>query len=243
MVAVFGLVTITSSAEEVYSSNIVGYTKLDVSAGSAILGQQFQSVGGSSNPLSAIVPSGDFDEWGTDSIQVWDGSDYVDYIYYGEDAGGVGADGLAGWGDVDQAEINETIVPGQGFWVNASGDATITVSGEVPSGNTIDIAAGLNLVSSPIPVEIDIQKVVPSGDFDEWGTDSIQVWDGSDYVDYIYYGEDAGGVGADGLAGWGDVDQNAAVYRLSVGQGFWVNASGAATFTFQTNQTTFATAN
>ena len=217
------------------SSNIVGYNRVSINAGLSILGQQFVAIGGDSNGIENLAPGEDFDPWGSDFVQVWNGSDYETYSYYGADAGGVGDDAEAGWGDESQGAVSATIVNGQAFWVNASADTTLTTSGEVPKSNTVAINTGLSLVCNPQPAAINIQDIVPDENFDPWGSDFIQIWNGSDYETYSYYGEDAGGVGANGEAGWGDESQSIVDVTIPAGVGFWVNSSADSVLTFPDN--------
>ena len=205
---------------------------MSIEAGLTIVGQQFVAVGGSTNKIDNLRPGEDFDPWGSDFVQKCDGADYETYSFYGADAGGVGPNGEAGWGDDNQTAVDVDIPNGEAFWVNSSADTTITMSGEVPVNRTVSISAGLSLICNPRPVDTDIQKIVPDDNFDPWGSDFIQVWNGSDYVTYSYYGADAGGVGPNGEAGWGDDNQTAVQWTIPAGTGFWVNASADSVLTF-----------
>jgi hypothetical protein len=220
---------------EVTSSNTVGYQKVNIVAGYNIIGQQFvaPSSDDSAASVQTIVPGEGLDIWGSDSIQTWDPvlGEYTDYYYFGADAGGVGERG-AGWGTLSQEELDDTIPAGKAFWANASDDSTVTTSGQVPAGNTVEIAAGYNLVCAPQPIAVDIQSIIPGDGFDIWGSDNIQLWDAEneEYIDFYYFGADAGGV--DGEAGWGNLNQEKLDYVIPAGVGFWVNASDDCTFTF-----------
>ena len=227
---------IPAFAASVESSNVVGYTKVSVGAGYNIIGQQFLAVGGESASVQTITAGEGFDPWGTDSIQVWDNAanQYVDYYYYSEDAGGVGEDCKAGWGDLDQVIMEDVVSAGTAFWANVSEDADVTTVGEVSADTTVEVKAGYNLVCNPQPAAFDIQDLNPGEGFDPWGTDSIQIWDNdaNTYIDFYYYSEDAGGVGDECKAGWGDLDQVIMEYTVPVGCGFWANATDDTTFTF-----------
>ena len=220
----------------VESSNTVGYTKVSVGAGYNIIGQQFLAVGGEAASVQTIVPGEGFDVWGSDTIQVWDNAndEYVDFIFFGEDAGGVGPNGEAGWGDADGVIMENSIPAGTGFWANSSDDADMLTFGEISADNTVEVKAGYNLVCNPQPAAFDIQDLDPGEGFDPWGADTIQVWDNTndEYIDFIFFGEDAGGVGPNGEAGWGDADGVMMEYTIPVGCGFWANASDDTTFTF-----------
>ena len=99
---------------------------MSIEAGLTIVGQQFVAVGGSTNKIDNLRPGEDFDPWGSDFVQKWDGADYETYSFYGADAGGVGPNGEAGWGDDNQTAVQWTIPAGTGFWVNASADSVLT---------------------------------------------------------------------------------------------------------------------
>ena len=130
--------------------------------------------------------------------------------------------------------MEDAVPAGTAFWANATDDADVLTVGEVSADNTVEIFAGLNLVCNPQPAAFDVQDLDPGEGFDPWGADTIQIWDNAanNYIDFFYYSEDAGGVGEDCKAGWGDSYQNIMEYTVPVGCGFWVNATDDTTFTF-----------
>ena len=219
-------------AAEVVSSNIVGYTKVTASAGLTMVGQQFVEIGAGDRTIQGITLEGG-DPWGTDSMRIWNGSSYTDYYWFGEDAGGLNTSGLAGWGDEYQDDALEVIPSGQGMWLSLQNDGTVaTFTGEVGTNKVVEVSAGLTMVCNPLPVAISIQDIVPSEDFDPWGTDSLRVWTGSSYEDYYWFGADAGGLNDTGLPGWGDEYQDGASKTIAIGEGFWIQAQNDASISF-----------
>ncbi len=225
-----------------------------VNSGLNLLGSQFVEVGTEAaldiNDL--VTPSADLAGM-TDSyefqtfLMTWDGANYVTYGYCGEGQG-EGLFGDPSWNakwisvNMDALAIVD-ISAGTGFWVQTSGDSTVTMMGQVASAEStsVDVTAGLNLISSSYPKAINVQDVVVSSDIPGM-TDGyefqtfLMTWDGANYVTYGYCGE------GQGESLFGDPSWNAkwisvnmdgvADATLPAGSGFWVQTTGTGTVTF-----------
>ena len=133
--AIFAASAFSAFAADVYSSNIVGYTKVAVSAGLNLLGSQFVNVGDNAAlGISELVQSDDLAGLTEDvafqtELKVWIGNGYETY----------------GWMDADDGTNNEapewnstwllynftdvadvTIGVGKAFWIKTTAPATIT---------------------------------------------------------------------------------------------------------------------
>ncbi len=244
--AMIASVALAASATELASSNVVGYTKLDLSAGYTIVGNQFKNIGSTEQVLdiSQVVASG---LTGGDQARFWDPttSTYETIVYYGEENdGGVYSDDSyeeclgPGWGDGDQILAKYTIPSGESFWISGAGASTITFSGEVPTATTKDFVAGYTLVCNPMPKEINLADVKATG---LTGGDQARFWDPitSTYETIVYYGEENdGGVYSDDSyeeclgPGWGDGDQIIISKEIKIGEGFWISAASSGTLSF-----------
>ena len=116
-----------------------------------------------------------------------------------------------------------------------TGNAKVCVSGEVSSKHTVSVKAGLSLVCNPQPCAVHIQDIVATG-LSPWGEDSLRLWDGTSYSDYVWYAYDDD-EGSEGLLdtlkdGWGDNDQKSVDVTIPAGQGFWIVSGSNATLTF-----------
>ena len=221
-------------AAEVVSSNIVGYQKVNISAGLSILGTPFVDVGSIEGSLNIqnITPANTETAGGIDYLRLWDGSQYTEYFYYSAADEGVDDDGNPGWGDGDQEAVDELINAGSGYWVHSGTSETVTIAGEVTETTEVPIIAGLTLVCNPQPVSINIQDIVPSNTETAGGVDYLRLWDGTQYTEYFYYSSADEGVDDDGNPGWGDDDQEAVDVTIPPGTGFWVHSGTSEVLTF-----------
>ena len=148
-------------AAEVVSSNIVGYTKVNVPAGMTIVGQQFVAVGGENQSIQSIVGDG-FADGGMDMLQVWNGSSYDDYYYYTA-SDDINGDGTAAWGNLDWESSDAAFAPGTGMWLTTQNASTIVFVGEVGTTNKVAVHPGLNLITQTAPMDVDIQDITGEG--------------------------------------------------------------------------------
>ena len=100
----------------------------------------------------------------------------------------------------------------------------------------------MDLVANPLPVAVNIQEIIPGGDFSTSGGDWIKLWDAANgrYVKLSYFDAASDGVfEADDEEyenslgpGWGDAEQR--IYRgiIEAGQGFWAQSVDGGTLTF-----------
>ena len=241
---------------EVVSSNIVGYEKIPLGANTMdILACQFVDVGevaGAVN-IQEIVPGGDFATDGGDWIKVYNPVThlYTTAYYFGEDADGIFdptdteyENSLgAGWGDGEQFKLDFDIAVGKGFWSQAVAGGSITVAGQVASSSTITLNSNeMDLFANPLPMAVNIQDVIPGGNFATDGGDWIKVYNPAThlYTTAYYFGEDADGIFdptdteyENSLgAGWGDGEQFKLDFEIAGGQGFWAQAVEGGTLAF-----------
>jgi len=191
------------------------------------LAPTFEKIDGSAPTLGDIIPGGDSVGYGGEIIQTFDSDNYVDgyYTYYCED---MGKPEGAGWYDEDENCWNSKELGGKGIGVLfESGAATVQFSGKVVKGKSvIEVAnSGLSYVSNPTPVEMDIQKFVPTTDGIGYGGEIIQTFDSENYVDgyYTYYCED---MGKSEGAGWYNEDEEKVTVPFTSGFGFLLDCGG-----------------
>ena len=251
---------------EVVSSNIVGYTKVSLEAGLNLIGSQFLLVGGQTPNINELTTSLDGQSGYDDStysptteLRVWTGNGYDTYGWTGdllkdspELAGemGVTDDSIDNqWLDMDYAVTEDPLANGQGFWIKAGSAGSVTLAGEVPSGDsiTINLVAGLNLVAYPWPMNVDLAKIQVTGqkgyDNDSYNpTTEIRVWAGNGYDTYGWTGSlltdspdlaSEMGVTDDSLDNkWLNMDYEVPDEPINLGTGFWIKAQNAGTVTF-----------
>ena len=217
-------------AAEVVSSNIVGYEKITIQPGLTIVGQQFQEIGGGARNIQTIVGD-NMSEGGVDTLRVWDGTEYSDYYYF-SDSDDINGDGTAAWGDEDWLPVDVEIPVGTGMWIDAQNVSTLTFSGEVGT-NTLDFAAGLNLIIPPQPKTINIQDIKAEG-LTDGGVDTLRIWDGTEYSDYYYFAE-TDDINGDGTAAWGDEDWLPVDVEIPAGTGMWLDAQQGGTLTIESS--------
>ena len=133
-----------------------------------------------------------------------------------------------------------TLPAGSAYWLNTTGAKTFTVSGAVQATDgELKTAAGvLNLYSIPFPVSGNIQDVKLATSACTDGGESMMVYTpGVGYATYYYYTEtveDLSVPEADWVlkgAGWATMDGEYANKEFPIGTGFWLNTTGAKTFT------------
>ena len=143
-----------ASAQVVYSSNVVGFQKVDVGAtGLEMSSSPFVGPGGTvSNVFSGQLTPG-FVPNLADNVIKFDVASQSYRTFFQDLAGN--------WKDEDFALVNdEPVTPGEGFWIqNRGGELkTVVLVGEVPTAATIDVpvATGLQIVHNPYPADIAI---------------------------------------------------------------------------------------
>jgi len=258
---------------EVVSSNIVGYHKINLVKGFNLVAPQFAYVG-SDSLTRDISTIGDLKDANGDSMAgydseyiyatrmlVWDSTkqDYVNYGWAGtspEDIDGASYASLNNtWLDMTTEETDDTVDVGQGFWVKADEAGTMTISGEVPSGNNIpagglviNLVAGFNMVANPYPMEVPVStfgQLADSNGNPMAGYDGEYIyatrmmrWDSAkqDYVNYGWAGtspEDIDGASYANLNNtWLDMTTEATTDKIPAGAAVWIKAGSAGTITF-----------
>ena len=241
-------------AAEVYSANTVGYTRVAVNSGLNLLGSQFVEVGTDAAldinevvlPAAEVPGLNENYEFQT-LLQTWDGSAYAIYGYCADSQGTelFGDPSWDGkWLTILMDGVATVDIPaGSGFWIQTTGGSTVTMMGQVASAEStsVDVTAGLNLISASYPKAINIQEVVPSAELPglnemyEFQT-LLQTWDGTAYAIYGYC---AAGQGTElfGDPSWDGkwltiLMDGVADVTLPAGSGFWVQTSGTGTVTF-----------
>ena len=236
---------VPACAAEVYSSNIVGYTKITVPENKMdIVGVQFQNIGAEGTLSLQDIKVDGYEGYGSDWIRIYDPVTYryTTAIYWGEDMGGVlddeGNELGAGWGDEDQVAIDANLSAGTAVWTQSEAGGNLITSGEVVSGNTVVVPENkMTLVANPLPMAVSIQDITVDG-YEGYGSDWIRIYDPVTYryTTAIYWGEDMGGVlddeGNELGAGWGDEDQVAVDLTIAPGQGFWTQSEAGGSLVF-----------
>jgi subtilase family serine protease len=199
---------------QVYSSNIVGYAKKSLPAGSfQIVSPQFLQSGGGAMTLGEAF-AGAADQ---SVVFAWTGSGYTTYTYFAGYAWYDGAFNVA-----DGVVINA----GAAVWLKGgSSAATPIMAGEVEGGASVsvNITAGFNLIANPYPVALALGDIDTAGLTDQ---DVIFAWNGAGYDTYTYF---AGYAWYDGAFNVADG------VEIAVGDGFWLKAGTTGTLTFNKN--------
>jgi len=194
--AVLGFAASMASAQ-VYSQNIVGYSKSD-NSGYTLVGNQFL---GDSTAPSAVL--GDQMDYGT-QLYVFDGdngyqtSTYNQGFFGGEDS----------WSN-DSLDLGL----GVGFWVSVpTGTNTTMFAGEVNTAaqTTNSIVSGFQILSYPYPVE---SKISEMGFVPQYG-DQVFVWTPNGYSSATY-----------NQGFFGDEDSWSVDLVIGIGEGFWYSSS------------------
>ena len=251
----FALVACAAScawAAEVYSENVVGYTKVTVQPGFNLLGSSFVQVGsGEALDISDAVKVSGLNgldeglEKFVTTLKVWTGTSYDAYGYVNaeEAAAWEWPEAADKWLLEDMTDIATVPVPaGNGFWVKAAQTGTITLIGQVPAAaeTSINVTPGFSLISCPYAKDINIQDIKVNGlngldEALEKFVTIIKVWTGTSYDTYGY-------VNAEEAAAWEwpeaadkwlleDMTDIADV-TIPAGAGFWIKTSGTGSVTF-----------
>ena len=137
--AALGLAVATASADAVYSSNVVGYVNVDITAGWNLIANPLDS---GNNVLSNVIPDAPYN---TSVYKMVNGEYKITIFDEDEEA----------WYPEDF-----TLNPGEGVFINAPEAFTITFVGEVKAGfHSVPLPAGWSIVSSPTPVAGDLNEI------------------------------------------------------------------------------------
>ena len=222
---------------EVVSSNIVGYNKVTLTSGYNMLGFQFLNIGQDEQDINEVI-NGDTDLPGLDAegnttYGLMDKNDGTENEMPAWDSKWV----LKDFSDLATGDC----AVGDGFWIQTTAAAEITFSGEVPEEDTkeVQVASGYNLLSNPFPEALPIQSVqsndLPGLDAEGNFQSFIKVWNGSGYTTYGWM--DANDGTENEMPAWNSKwvlkdFSDLASTTISIGAGFWVQTSAAATITF-----------
>ena len=235
--AIFAASAFSAFAADVYSSNIVGYTKLAANGGVSgeaytMLAAPFTPVGGGEIAIkdlfldNSIFQAGDT-EGAADTIKIWTGAGYTTYFY--------SSDVPDAWAsDQDSfTETEDTIPVGTGFWLYRRGAAipAMLTAGEVIQTNvTVTVngndAEAYTQVANPFAAALPIASIAApdwvAGDT-EGAADTIKVWTGAGYATYFYSSDvpDAWASDQDSFTETTD--------SVPVGASFWIYRRGGAT--------------
>lgn len=196
--AALAVTAVTASAASIYSSNVVGYVNLDLVKGWNLVANPLDAGVNTLEALIQGVPDG------TAVMKFQNGSFTA----------------LSGYDEMFEAwEIDYTINPGEGFFINVPEACTVTFVGEVKAGNhSVTIPAGWSMVGSPTPVAgtlADIGFVGPVvGD-----GDSVMAWNPTAQRYNSVNGYD------ELFEAW-EFDQT-----VAVGEAFFVNKASTSTWT------------
>ncbi|MDD4061889.1 MAG: hypothetical protein PHW08_14475, partial [Kiritimatiellae bacterium] len=196
--AIFAASAFSAFAADVYSSNIVGYSKLTIHPGLNMIGAGFQVVGGAgAQDMQTIFVDEDGANFGgessveADNILTWDptaGGGIGGYTtYYKYDSNGTYPEYDNIWYFQDDNEITAPIDLSTGFWYKSLSTTSIvmTVAGEVPASNTVSVTIhpGLNMVAFPFTAGFAINAAVDwaasgaDGGESSVEADNIITWD------------------------------------------------------------------
>ena len=212
--AVLACATSIVSAQ-VTSANIVGYGKVDAVAGLQLGSMQFNN--GNANTLDSIF--GDLYPLGT-KILTYDGG--YTFSTYAISYPPPNYTPVEGW-----SVGIPSLEPGQGFWIqlplDAVGNYESIMSGEVPLGDAVtnSIVSGLNLLSYPYPVEMEIQDL----GFTPTLGDKIFVYSNAGGYTTVSYAISYPPPNYTPVEGW-----SLPTLKIPVGGGFWYQTATPATW-------------
>ena len=246
--AMIASVALAASATEVPSANVVGYAKIDIKEGFNLIGSQFLNVGGTVKDVNDFIVATDLgglkENWEfTTTMRVWTGTGYRTYGWMDAEDGTNNE--MPEWDSTwllnNMSDVaTEDMNLGMGVWIKADAPATITVAGEVATGDTytIDVNEGFNLVANPFPCEISVQNIKTDleGLNENWEfTTTMRVWTGTGYRTYGWMDAEDGTNNE--MPEWDSSwllnnmsDLSDAI--LKVGEAIWIVAPSAGTVTF-----------
>jgi hypothetical protein len=238
--AMLGLIGCASAmATNVYSINAVGYINLTLPTGFSMIADQLIAT-----PNNAIWNVLNNDTQGTGNDGPFEGCKVFKYNpavgnyvvdtadAEDEDSGYPAAD-TNGW----KAGGVITLNPGEAAWFqnNTGAPLTVTFVGTVPSGtNTINLADGFNMVSSPVPFSGDLCVNAQLTNYNDG--DKVFVWNNltgtGTYTTYSVDEDDSFptvcGYENGSNPGFGDWKESACDPVAGIGQGMWYqNNSGS----------------
>jgi hypothetical protein len=181
-------------AQAVYSVNIVGYVNKSIPRGFSMLADQLKN--SPDNKLTTILPTP------PDQTEAYffinGGYKVLTYL-----------DGI-GWDTEDPANLNLTLSPGGGMFINSPSVFTATFVGEVLTGSVdVSIKSGFSIISSAIPQAGLIQTDLKYQPLDN---DEVYKWNGVGFDVFTYL---------DGV-GWDPVEPT-----FAVGDAFFANSPGS----------------
>jgi hypothetical protein len=152
------------SASAAVSSNIVGYVKLNLTAGYNLVANPLNNTNQDGNTIGSLFGTVDC------AVSRWTG------------AGFATSDIVAGAGVVNGP--NFVLAPGESVFVNVTAPASVTLVGEALIGSqSTPVAAGNNFVASKIPLSGNLTALglIPSDGA------TVSTWTGTTYatVDYV----------------------------------------------------------
>ena len=235
---------------EVVSSNIVGYEKIQLSAGYNMVGVQFLNVGGEDKSLSTFSVLDDSFEGYDDNydfptkMQIWNGNGYDYYGWAGTSGTEVDDDPSLDftWTDTEAEAVDDVeLTASSAVWIKAANAGVMTISGEVPTGTiTVNLVKGFNMVANPFPQAIPVTSfgVLDSsfaGYDDEYEFPTkMQVWNGNGYDYYGWAGTSGTEVDDDPSLDntWTDTEAEKTDAVIPFGGAVWIKAEKAGTITF-----------
>lgn len=212
----------SSSAQGVYSQNVVGYVNLTLSEGFNLISVQLDADGtGTNDTIPAVfgnpssLPVGSI-------IYVFDyGTVTFDQESWVKNKAGTSTNWVSSTGS--DLHVN----PGTGFWLDVpvgsygGSTGTVTLTGNVLQGNLVNpniSGSGYFLVSSMVPLS---GGVGTSLSYAPNVNDIVYIWDPSitNYDQYTY-AKNKAGTATNWSSTFGNVEPS-----LNVGQGFWLFSS------------------
>jgi hypothetical protein len=156
----------TSSAQSVYSQNVVGYINQVIPPGFSMIANQLDTGTNTLGNLLPNVPQGTI-------------------VYKFTSAGGYTGDNFFGgvWGDP-----TVTLNPGEGAFIYNPGSSPITNAfvGTVFQGtNNVTVPAGFSMQGYPVPV---VGGISANFSYPAVNGDILYLWSGGTFVGYNYFG-------------------------------------------------------
>jgi hypothetical protein len=199
----------TASSFAATSSNIVGYVKLSLGQGFSMIANQLDN--GSGNKATAVlagVPN-------NTSVYKFVNGNFISIQLLG--------------GAWEGDDVDMTLAPGEGVFIDLPAATAVTFVGEVKTGtSTVNIPANFSIISSVIPQTLALDQLPAGANFPAANNDTV----------YRYKPALKSYESDQLLGGAWEGDSGGSAPTVAVGEAFWMQNAGAAkawTRTFNVN--------
>ena len=238
---------------DVTSSNVVGYSTVDVSNQYTMIGLNWETVGAAEMAINDLFGKDQLvagaNVNAADQIQVWNGTEFEVYFFKAKKTSGAGKFTYENsWVKSSAATVptTDTIPAGTGFWFKRYGDTnrTLVLNGGVKGvTNEKAITSTYTMMGSAFPCDVILNGTDTNPSLFDWkncscaganvnAADQIQVWNGTEFEVYFFKAKKTSGAGKFTYENsW--VKSSAATVpttdTIPAGKGFWYKRYGETT--------------